>query len=71
MGISGTRSFPGGWGVGVGMSGVCPGWVGTHHPLETGPGILQDTAGKRAIRILLECFVVLIMSEKSNRKNIE
>ena len=29
-------------------------------PLDMGPGIAQDTVGKRAVRILLECFLVAI-----------
>ena len=28
-------------------------------PPDKGPGIQRDTVGKRAVRILLECFLVL------------
>ena len=54
VGISGTKSLPG---VGVGWGWLCRRWIPIS-PLEMGPRIQQDTVGKRAVRILLECFLV-------------
>ena len=34
--------------------------VDTHPPLAMGPGIPGDTVGKRVVRILLECFLVVV-----------
>ena len=68
VGVSGTRSLlevsPEGWVClgwacqGVGMSflgGMSRGGVDTLSPWH---GIQRDTVGKRAVRILLECFLV-------------
>ena len=75
MGISSAMSFLGGlslvpgpfqdgW-ICCGIGWVCRGWIcpGGGYltlPLDMGPGIPQDTVGKRAVRILLECFLVAI-----------
>ena len=79
VGISGTRSFPGGgyvqggwvylWvclGNGYVQGWVCPG-VGTF-PLGMGSGIPQDTVGKWVVHILLECFLVIFVCNFSFTK---
>ena len=40
-------------------SGYVRGWVVPPPPRYMGPGILRDTVEKRAVRILLECFLVM------------
>ena len=41
------------------QASFCPqGWRGGYSPPIHGPGILQDTVDKRAVCILLECFLV-------------
>ena len=60
IGMSGGMSKGVGhvWGqVFPGGMGMSRGWVST--PPNMGPGIQQDTVGKRAVRILLEYFLVI------------
>ena len=45
------------WGYVQERSGYVQGWVPP--PPDMGPGIPQNTVGKRVVRILLECFLVL------------
>ena len=59
-------SFAGGKSGYVWEGGYVLGVAPSPPPTEMGPGIQQDTVGKRAVRILLECFLLVVFSKRWN-----